>query len=260
MPLDLEKKRERDRLYRLRKKEKEGEQFLIKRREIMNKSYKKRSVEMSDRTRRSTNKKRREAYKIKKTNEQQIVQKDIAKIATSKEDNRSDTNLKSTAAKKRENKKRLKFIQNLKSKYDRLKTIHTISMKEKKKTNVIQNHASIVPSPIKFVNQMKDNPSKAEKTLLLHYELMKTMKTKKRKCITIIHDVSKSVRGSKKHFNKTMNIDARTINQKKETIIRQTKINANKVEQFLCRDDNSRMTAGKKEVLKKTEIQCKNDT
>lgn len=246
MPNDIAKKRKRDKRYREKKKLENLEEYRQRRREICKKSYKKKMAEMTIRDKRKyrrkktiyhrqwTNKKRNEEKATNGDNE--IISAEESIFGSTPE--RQRVSKISLSAKKREKKKRSNKIRLLINQNKSLKrSIWKLRKSCEKAKKQSAGTAGIIDAHLSLLKSIGDEKDRLRKRYTTH--LMKK-----------ICD-SYKMRGLKKHFTVNAKTSINSLNSKKlETkITRSKKVNEDLILEFLERDDNSRATSGKKEVV-----------
>lgn len=252
-PEQRNRKREIDRAYRRRKLESvNGEEFQKKRNDN-NKRYRANAkAKATPRTMRMVAKRSKQrVYKCRAMKKSSILNETSQSSVTNRSvaaSNREKIKCKNTIENlKKDNTKLLKKTRRLKQRVYR-KNIHS-----KAPASSLQECNNDVTETLKSRMRTKD-------TLSLHFGIINELRDRKRlkkPMASVISKICKKYAIQSKRVRKSLRMDARSFRNGDHLVrkARQTHIAAKcSVEEFLCRDDNSRLTAGKKEVRNGNQI------
>ena len=243
MPINRELKRLRDEKYRQKKKD--DPDYRRRRNEAAKKSRTKKKISETARAKRIHRKNDRERQRKHRNNKKNNSYNSSAETDLSNTSNSS----KSHAATEREkNRAKLNLLKlKLENKALTRKTWRLSKRLSRKKETYSEGKIS----PSKMADETMKSSHKSRKTLTAHFSLMKSLRaTSERKKVLI--DAAKIVVKKSKlrgHF-KTFLIDYKTLNRIKQKSAKPSMIKQMIID-FYNRDDNSRMTSGKKETITK---------
>jgi hypothetical protein len=283
MPEDVQKKRERDRRYREKKLRENREEYYEKKRETYNKSYSKKMEHMSERDKRKRNREKKEymrqwraSKKAPAMHGQSLELQGMQKSSGFTELSEKRMILlspKSLAATKRESKRKSQEIRSLRKELQKRRRevwrmrYHQSREKKNRKCS-LQNIEPV--SPHEKVRKTMVSENSTRKALLAHFVLMETLSTsmqwtrwQKRLIALRVKQICQKYRGLKSYFIRHTKIHKNTLNKSGPSRLLQNtrswKIDMDTLKHFLERDDNSRLTSGKKEVVSRrgTKVQIR---
>ena len=242
MPTKKEMKKERDRRYRLKKKN--DFDYKKRRNEAVKRCVTKKRLlesERDTRMRRKYERERKRNYRSKK-----------GKDSSLDESLNSSVLSRSEAATARERKREKRRFRHMKQNNVALQRKLWKISKAKQRLMKKKQNADFQTrlSPKKMAMETLKSEDDTTKVLIAHYGIMQHFKDSK-KDKKVLMRAAKSVitkyRGMKKYFKNCSSLDYRTLRRVRTTNQKKSK-NKQVIQNFFCRDDNSRLTSGKKET------------